>query len=170
VPRRSAVAIFSDFFFDTEASFTNLCFFVLELSQKHFPKKEFNVGNIRISKRIHTGVGDLRRIASNTSPGFEVQASRFERFVEMKKLCCLATLLCLSFAGCGGGVTRTAEDSAKTDGASTAGAMGDTVKEGAAAKDGAAAVGDAVKDGPAAVGEAATDGAAVSEAAKEVVK
>ena len=84
----------------------------------------------------------------------------------MKKVLCLAALLCFSFAGCGGGgVTGTAEDRARTSGASVSGAMGD------GAKDGAAAVGDAAKDGAADVGDAAKDGAAdVGDAAKEVVK
>ena len=83
----------------------------------------------------------------------------------MKKVFCLAALLCFSFAGCSGGTTGTAADKAKTSGANVSGAMGD------AAKDGAAAVGDAAKDVAAAVGDAAKDGAAaVGDAAKEVVK
>ena len=77
----------------------------------------------------------------------------------MKKLFCLAALLCFSSAGCSSGITGSAEDRAKTAAGTTTGTMpagGGSVSEapkdaaGEAPKD---AAGDAPKD--AAGGEAA---------------
>ncbi len=75
----------------------------------------------------------------------------------MKKLLCLAALLCVGFAGCGGGgITGTAEDRAKTTAGTTTGSMaaggGSTTD---APKEGAADAGEPAKDAAPPAGDAA---------------
>ena len=82
----------------------------------------------------------------------------------MKKLICLAALLCITFAGCSPAATDT--DKAATSSAS--GGAVDAMK--GTAKDGPAASDEAGKAGAAAPGEAPNDGAAApAEAPKDAV-
>lgn len=88
----------------------------------------------------------------------------------MKKLLCLAALLCISFAGCSPAATEKDKEATKSAGGGAVGAM----KEAVPASDGAPAGDGAAKDGAAAPSEAPSeapkDGAAAPvEAPKDAV-
>ena len=84
----------------------------------------------------------------------------------MKKLLCLAALLCISFAGCSPAATQKDKEATKSAGGGAVGAM----KEAVPASDGAPAGDGAAKDGAAAPSEAPKDGAvAPVEAPKDAV-
>ncbi len=84
----------------------------------------------------------------------------------MKKLLCLAALLCISFAGCSPAATQKDKEATKSAG----GGAVDAMKEAVPASDGAPAGDGAAKDGAAAPSEAPKDGAvAPVEAPKDAV-